>query len=620
MSSPLPPDPYVALGVSQDAEAALIKTTYRKLALRCHPDKVTDESKKAQAADQFHRIQQAYEIIGDEDKRSRYDAQVKLAQLRRDVMERQGSSAPRVDVRTASYEMPTASPGRTAFSSRGPERVYEERRPSKQYDSDHDYFGDQRSSSRKNDDYERSKKSSPRDDKDRYRVYDRDSKKNERVNRTDKARSRDQETRRERDRKVYVDNDSESDESTTRARNESARRKEEERERERYRAAQQTSRQKEQSSQDFGDDRPRKSYVEKDLDARNYIGQAENRRPPPPPLSRSTSASVREYVDLSRDRPAYVRHSSAKTKTYERESSSSQPSSRRDRDRDRDRDRERKLSVPEVDDYADSRDFRDSRNGRDGRDTRDRRAPPPLQTTNSAPGSIEVPRGMPTRASTLPNDFENRDDPPPPPHLRRSETMPNNPAGGRRRDNSAPIRPSGLRQTEYPNGMPTPSATPDWSPNVKKYRYPSATGIPEEDHDYKPSPRTEIREPSDRERDRPRQPAPLRTTSLQSPYIPVSESPTSYYQSSPSRRDAPEYDRGYSRGFGEISGKQSYDYTPTDRDRESARYRRSPLEAEKAQYPKESRPDSFRMNSGYSVRRSAPATRPSMSRTASSVH
>ncbi|KAF2476950.1 heat shock protein DnaJ, partial [Lindgomyces ingoldianus] len=73
MDSSLPADPYAALGVSKNADAATIKSTYRKLALKCHPDKVTDESQKQQKREEFHRIQQAYELIGDEDKRTAYD-------------------------------------------------------------------------------------------------------------------------------------------------------------------------------------------------------------------------------------------------------------------------------------------------------------------------------------------------------------------------------------------------------------------------------------------------------------------------------------------------------------------------------------------------------------------
>ncbi|KAG9541351.1 hypothetical protein KCU97_g22328, partial [Aureobasidium melanogenum] len=206
MSSPLPPDPYVALGLSKDATPAQIKTTYRKLVLKCHPDKVTDESKKAEASDQFHRIQQAYEILSDEGRRSRYDAQIKLAELRKQNM----NNRPPVEVRTAAYEVPTSSPGRATFTARGPERVYEERRPERS-DSD-DYFSNApRTTSRKHDDYERQsmKKTAvpPRDDRERARVVERERRESERMSRTDKRRTRDQDQKRERDRKYSAYND-----------------------------------------------------------------------------------------------------------------------------------------------------------------------------------------------------------------------------------------------------------------------------------------------------------------------------------------------------------------------------------------------------------------------------
>ncbi|KXL41561.1 hypothetical protein M433DRAFT_72786, partial [Acidomyces richmondensis BFW] len=73
MGSPLPDDPYLALGVAKDATAAAIKTQYRKLVLKCHPDKIQDEAQKKAAVDRFHKIQTAYEILGDEDKKARYD-------------------------------------------------------------------------------------------------------------------------------------------------------------------------------------------------------------------------------------------------------------------------------------------------------------------------------------------------------------------------------------------------------------------------------------------------------------------------------------------------------------------------------------------------------------------
>ena len=135
MGSPLPEDPYLALGLPKDTTAGAIKTQYRKLVLKFHPDKVQDETLKEAAVDQFHKIQTAYEILGDEDRRARYDAQCKLAELRKDVMERQGGGGRSTDVRTAAYKMPTESVRGGSFYARGPERTdldapqYEERRP-----------------------------------------------------------------------------------------------------------------------------------------------------------------------------------------------------------------------------------------------------------------------------------------------------------------------------------------------------------------------------------------------------------------------------------------------------------------------------------------------------------
>ncbi|KJX96910.1 hypothetical protein TI39_contig594g00001, partial [Zymoseptoria brevis] len=87
---PLPADPYAALDIPRDATSAAIKTRYRKLVLRHHPDKVSDEGQQEEAGDKFYKIQAAYEILIDEDRRGRYDAQVKLAALRADAKERRG--------------------------------------------------------------------------------------------------------------------------------------------------------------------------------------------------------------------------------------------------------------------------------------------------------------------------------------------------------------------------------------------------------------------------------------------------------------------------------------------------------------------------------------------------
>ena len=210
MSSPNVPDPYVALGVDKDATQQQIKTTYRKLALKFHPDKVTDESLKAAASDNFHKIQQAYEILGDEERKSRYDAQVRLAELRRDVLEKQGHAA-RSDVRTAAFEVPTQTPGRTMFTARGPERTAADDRRPPSYDSYDDYFG--RTATRKDPEYERSaRKYSGKGESEKTRVHTREKEKeNVKSARSANSKTTTKERRRDRIDKQLIDDETESE-------------------------------------------------------------------------------------------------------------------------------------------------------------------------------------------------------------------------------------------------------------------------------------------------------------------------------------------------------------------------------------------------------------------------
>jgi DnaJ-class molecular chaperone len=63
-------DPYEVLGVPRGASAAAIKSAYRKLAKKHHPDSNTSDP---QAAERFSELNSANEIIGDEDKRKQFD-------------------------------------------------------------------------------------------------------------------------------------------------------------------------------------------------------------------------------------------------------------------------------------------------------------------------------------------------------------------------------------------------------------------------------------------------------------------------------------------------------------------------------------------------------------------
>ncbi len=63
-------DFYAVLGVSASATQDEIKKQYRKLAAKFHPDKNPNDPK---AADRFKEISEAYQVLGDAEKRKQYD-------------------------------------------------------------------------------------------------------------------------------------------------------------------------------------------------------------------------------------------------------------------------------------------------------------------------------------------------------------------------------------------------------------------------------------------------------------------------------------------------------------------------------------------------------------------
>jgi DnaJ-class molecular chaperone len=75
-------DLYKTLGVAESAEDAAIKKAYRKLAKEYHPDVTGNDKKKTE---RFKEINEAYDVLGDAQKRKEYD-RLKHAPIRSDGM------------------------------------------------------------------------------------------------------------------------------------------------------------------------------------------------------------------------------------------------------------------------------------------------------------------------------------------------------------------------------------------------------------------------------------------------------------------------------------------------------------------------------------------------------
>ena len=147
---PLPPDPYKALGVDQNAEFATIRSAYRKLVITCHPDKVPDR------VEQFQTVQQAYELLSNEEERRNYDDRVKRDALRSEKAAYAGGA----DFATGAgagpvYEVRRETRGGKVYSTRAPRGAWDDEprappRKHKSSEEDDDYFSHKTEKARSN--------------------------------------------------------------------------------------------------------------------------------------------------------------------------------------------------------------------------------------------------------------------------------------------------------------------------------------------------------------------------------------------------------------------------------------------------------------------------------------
>ena len=125
-------DYYQILGISRDASQDEIKKAYRRLALCYHPDRNQQEKEKSEET--FKEVNEAYQILGDDDKRRQYDYLSHWSQNRRriiitddEIYDKSGGNMDKENLRTLIEDLAALGiniSGITGFQQRGCRRGY----------------------------------------------------------------------------------------------------------------------------------------------------------------------------------------------------------------------------------------------------------------------------------------------------------------------------------------------------------------------------------------------------------------------------------------------------------------------------------------------------------------
>lgn len=440
-SSPLPEDPYGALSLQKTATTDQIRSSYRKLVLKAHPDRFPQASpeEKQKKSDEFHKIQQAYELLTDDTRRQRYDERVHLAELKAELLKEQAASG-RKSGRSVPAAQKEYTNGRSfnvsSFETRGG-AFYEERvpKPSPQKVYDEDYtryesatkYDDYRSSPRvsKADDsyksstrktstkeYDEMRRGGPREERDSWDAKAaskeklKQEKERERQAQSDKKKARDKVKRQESEAKQYYsspripDEYSETDSSDYARRSAPSSKKRTEASRRGHKDERSTrhSRGMEELS-DFSDERSHNEFYQrqnsKEQDAWNYIKQATKQSSDPedrPRVSARTSSKSTVHAPAPPPPPPPPAPPKEKSDSVKRSSASKKErvSSKTSPPRESRSSRKEK-PFPEIIEPEP----KSSR--RTGYSSTKR---PSLKTTDTAPARYESEFRQPTKAST----------------------------------------------------------------------------------------------------------------------------------------------------------------------------------------------------------------------------